>query len=134
MAMLTGCVACQKVPVTETLPVIVVLAKLMTQGEVDCVTATVPVMVVEASVGGFATMAAAIAAAVGGVNRVMVAEGSETARTLAVMAPAKAASETFSAPPGVTVARYVALVGSAMTMVSLTTVWAPMTRDTASRS
>jgi hypothetical protein len=47
-----GCVACQKVPVTATVPVIVVLAKLTTHGDVDWVTATVPVIVVLAKLTG----------------------------------------------------------------------------------
>src|ERR1035437_3102112 len=45
----TGCVACQKVPVTPMVVLLKATVPLTTQGEVLCVTATVPVMVVEAS-------------------------------------------------------------------------------------
>lgn len=86
-----------------------------TQGEVDCVTPIGP-EIVAATVGGFATIAAAMAAADGGVNVVTVAEG----------------RDTFSEPPE-TVASSVGDVGSAITMVSRTTVFNPTTSETASR-
>ena len=81
-----------------------------------------------------AAMAAATVDALGGVKVMTVAAGRETARTFAVMHASTAASETFSAPAALTVAKYEALDGSARTTVSRRTLFGPTNRLTASRS
>ena len=124
-----------------------------TQGIVDWVTPTVPET---PTVGGLATIADAMAEAVGGVRAVIVAVGSATgtddpatcvpiSKSVATAVPIALAEggvkvvicavgrKTLSAPPE-TAASSVGLVGSAITMVSLTTVLGPMVMLTASRN